>query len=434
MNPIAARADKGAMLSLFRPLSLPLKILALALAIALFATALQAAPRDGTAPEPQKAPKSILDLQIPIPYEPDVANNGCRLRQSPAEPETGAMNEVPFWSLLQDINITYANKLTIGGPKELQTAVAPLDEDARTLALLYVLWYNLGRDGLHTFFFLDSGNIAPLMRDALQKAGLTRELDIFSRAMALFGKDYPSDREQRYQLFGWSQPHTQIDAVTSRPAPLNAFDHKLLALGNEFGMRATFRKTIVAYVEARPALWHRIEAQRIHLNESDRMAILTDALLGRVGNLWGPYAEAEGRLASLSKEQRALALVAAFNDQFRNGGVHQFFYNSEGALAPDVYQAMIELGMTEQAEIFKRGLDMLGKSYIRDTNRRREVYFTHDGWSDRDKRLSDLTDEFYALNGGLSFHRMRGSTIVEGGPGIDFAMLRYARQHKLLPC
>jgi hypothetical protein len=94
---------------------------------------------------------------------------------------------------------------------------------------------------------------------------------------------------------------------------------------------------------------------------------------------------------------------------------------------------MIELGMTEQAAIFKRGLDMLGKTYIRDTNRRREVYFKRD-WSSRDEKLSALTDELYALNGGLSFHRIRGSTIVEGGPGIDFAMLRYARQHKLLPC
>jgi Domain of unknown function (DUF4375) len=417
-----------------RLFSSPLKALALALAVALSASALHAAPRDGTAPEPKKAPKSILDLQIPIPYEPDVGNNGCRLRQSPAEPETGALNEVPFWSLLQDIHITYASKLIIGGPKELLAAVAQLDDDARTLALLYVLWHNLGRDGLHTFFYLDSGNIAPLMRDTLQKAGLTRELDIFGRSMALFGKDYPSDREQRSELFGWSQPSKRIDAVTTRPAPLNAFDHKLLALADEFGTKATFRKAILGYVEARPELWHRIEAKRIHLNEPDRMTVLTELLHSRIGDLWRPYAEVEGRLASLSKEQRTLAVMAPFNDQFRNGGVHQFFYNSEGALAPDVHEAMIELGMTEQAVIFKRGLDMLGKSYIRDTNRRRDVYFKRDGWNDWDKKLSDLTDEFYALNGGLSFHRMRGSTIVEGGPGIDFAMLRYARQHRLLPC
>jgi hypothetical protein len=66
----------------------------------------------------------------------------------------------------------------------------------------------------------------------------------------------------------------------------------------------------------------------------------------------------------------------------RNGGVHQFFYNSEGSLAPDVHEAMLELGMTEQAAIFKRGLDMFSKPYLRDTKCRREVDFRHDGWND----------------------------------------------------
>jgi hypothetical protein len=44
------------------------------------------------------------------------------------------------------------------------------------------------------------------------------------------------------------------------------------------------------------------------------------------------------------------------------------------------------------------------------------------------------SDYFYALNGGLSFHKIQGSMEVEGGTGIDFAMLKYARDNKLLPC
>jgi hypothetical protein len=95
---------------------------------------------------------------------------------------------------------------------------------------------------------------------------------------------------------------------------------------------------------------------------------------------------------------------------------------------------MLELGMTQQAGIFKRGLDMFGKSYIRDTEQRRATWFNHKGWTDWDKKLSALTDDFYALNGGLSFHKIQNSMEVEGGPGIDFAMLRYAREKKLLPC
>ncbi len=38
--------------------------------------------------------------------------------------------------------------------------------------------------------------------------------------------------------------------------------------------------------------------------------------------------------------------------------------------------------------------------------------------------LSALTDDSYALNGGPSFHKMKDSIMVEGGPGIDFAMLK----------
>ena len=154
----------------------------------------------------------------------------------------------------------------------------------------------------------------------------------------------------------------------------------------------------------------------------------------KLGNLWRPYPEIERRLASLSRQERALVVMDAFNEEFNNGGVEQFFYNSEGALAPDVYDAMIELGMTEQAAIFKRGLDIFGKSYIRDTERRRDTFFRRDGSDEFDKRLSGLTDELYALDGGLEFHRIGNSMEVEGGPGIDFAMLKYARQNKLLPC
>jgi hypothetical protein len=412
------------------------KALTLVAAIVLSATSLHAASSDvGTEPEPAKSPKSVLDVQIPIPHEPDVVNNGCRLRQSPAEPETGALNEVPFWSLIEDKNLTYSVRLTVGDPTRLSAAVDPLDEDARTLALLYVLWNNLGRDGLHTFFYMDrAGSTAPLMRETLQKAGLRREFDIFSRAMALFGEDYPLDPQQRSTFFGWSKPSSRVDAVTTTPAQLSAFDHKLFALSREFGTKATFKATIMTYVNSRPALWRRIEPQRARLNDPDRLTILAHALSDRLGDLWQPYRDVDRRLALMSKQQRALAVMAAFNHVFRNGGVHQFFYDSEGALAPDVLEAMIELGMTEQAAIFKRGLDLFGKPYLRDTELRRESYLHNDAWSDQDKKLSDLTDEFYALNGGLSFHRIHGSTVVEGGPGIDFAMLKYARQHKLLPC
>ncbi|MBI5260985.1 MAG: DUF4375 domain-containing protein [Bradyrhizobium sp.] len=395
-----------------RHVTRPLKTLALALAVALSATSVHGASEDGTTPEAPKPPRSLLDIQIPIPHEPDVANNGCRLRNSPSEKETGALTEIPFWSLVEHDNLRYSVRLTVDGADKFAKRIAGLDEDARTLALLYALWDHLGHDGLVTFFHSDrAAAAAPQLRDALKQAGLTKEFDLFSRAMALVRAPEQS---------------TRVDADKPK-----GFDHKLRALSREFGTRETFRKTITTFIEGRPALWQHIEELRARLNDPDRLTVLTYALADRIGDTWRPYPEVEKRLSSLSREQRMLALIARFNDEFKNGGVDQFFYNSDGALAPEVHDAMIELGMTEQAAIFRGGLDLFGRPYLRDTQKRREAFFHKKRGSEWDWTMSRLTDEFYALNGGLEFHQMKGSMMVVGGPGIDYAMIRYARAHKL---
>src|SRR5258707_4632423 len=121
-----------ALRSCLRRLAIGLSVLALTVALA--APSLHAAPEDGTRPEPEKPPKSILDVKIPIPHEPDARDNGCHVRQAPAV-ETGAISEVPFWTLIDHANLKYGAKLMMG-PDQLAAAVAPLDDDARTLALL----------------------------------------------------------------------------------------------------------------------------------------------------------------------------------------------------------------------------------------------------------------------------------------------------------
>jgi hypothetical protein len=62
------------------------RLAALAIAFALSTTsALNAASDDGVRPDAPKPVKSMLDVRIPIPHEPDASNNGCRLRVSPQE-------------------------------------------------------------------------------------------------------------------------------------------------------------------------------------------------------------------------------------------------------------------------------------------------------------------------------------------------------------
>src|SRR5262249_22613681 len=276
---------------------------------------------------------------------------------------------VPFWHLIAHAARGHAVRLTIDGPDKFAARIATLDDDMRRLALLFTLWDSMAwsGDGLPLFFQEKSGAIAAIVRDALKAAALTRELDAFSRAMSLFGETDPADVEARTKFF-----------ASGRPDPrLTQFDRRMLALAAQFGTRTSFSKDIVEYVNRTPALWQRIEGLRAKLSEPDRLRVLTEALMAKI-DLWQPYPDIARRLAPFSRPQRTLFFMAAFNGEFRNGGVDQFFYNSEGAVAPEVHDAMIELGLARQAAIFKRGLEMFSTPYIRDTQRRRETDFSGD--------------------------------------------------------
>jgi hypothetical protein len=242
--------------------------------------------------------------------------------------------------------------------------------------------------------------------------------------MALFGPTYPAENKVRERNFGYA----------SLDQPLNAFDHQMMDISRAFGSRTAFTDTMIAYVDRTPALWHPIEAQRAQLGEMERLRYLNEALMNRIDIWEKPDAQVERRLAALPVEQRTLFAVAIFNAEFENGGVHQFFYNSSGAVAPEVHTALLELDLDRQAAIFKRALDMFGAKFPRDMSRRRDKYFSHEGWSAFDKLLSDLTDDFYALDGGPTVVRLGGNTAIEGGPGIWSAMATYARAKKMLPC
>lgn len=215
---------------------------------------------------------------------------------------------------------------------------------------------------------------------------------------------------------------------------MNEFDKKMLQISAEFGSRDQFGKTIAAYVERTPTLFSRIEAERAHLGEIARLRYLNRALLQRAAAWIDDERQLARNLANLPKDQRTLLAMHVFNAEFGNGGVHQFFLNSSGAFAPEVYDAFIELGLDRQAAIFKRGLDLFGSRYERDTQRRQARFFDRPEWNDWDKKLEALTDAFYALDGGMTVVQFNNGAAVEGGPGIWPAMAVYARNKGLLPC
>ena len=395
---------------------------AIALLLAMPAEAVQ---NDSGAP-PSK--KQELDRLVPIPsWQPDVEDNGCRLHDAPKpfSIEHGmSVTEIPLWELIQNEIGPLSVRAILDPPEKFLASLDILDPDMRTLALLHTLRNGLGADGLHTYFYLNAGRSAPAVRDALKAAGLAREHALFVAAMGLFGATYPVDDEQRAKFFGYA----------AEPQALNAFDHRLLALSTEFGTREAWTGIIVDYVNRTPALWKHIESARRKLSDMDRFEYLTASLVGRV-DFWKPYAEFQGKLAALSKPQRTLLILAAFNDQFENGGVHQFFYNGEGSIAPDVADALAEIGLDRQAALVRRGIAMFAAPYPRDTEQRREAHFhDHDGWNDWDKQLSELTDAFYALDGGPQVLHIGGDMQIQGGPGLRYAMLAFAKHHDMLPC
>lgn len=368
------------------------------------------------------------DIRVPIPsHSRDVADNGCHVRASPQETFAEAdadLRHVAFEELIGDVVGAHSVRAILDPPAAFNASLDGLEPEMRTLVLLDVLRNGLGRDGLHTFFYMKGGALAPQIRDALKASGLQREHQLFVDAMSLFGPQYPVDNATRATRFSFSSLDT----------PMNDFDRRMLAIAAKFGSRETFGKTVSGYAERTPNLFSRIEAERAHLGEIARLRFLNKALLERTRNWDQSDAAFARQLAAMPKEQRTLLVMQLFNAEFENGGVHQFFLNSTGAIAPEVYEAFVELGLERQAAIFKRGLDMFGAKYQRDTAKRQARYFERPEWNDWDKRLSALTDEFYALDGGPTVVKLGDGAAIEGGPGIWVGMAAYARNKKLLPC
>lgn len=395
-------------------------------AMVLFAVPAPAVQNDTGAPPPKKEER-FEDRLVPIPsWQPDVKDNGCRLHDKPtpfSSEQLMSLTEIPFWELIQNEAGRYSVRDSLDPPEKFMASLAPLDTDMRTLVLLHSLRNSLGAEGLHTYFYMGASRHAPAVREALVAAGLAQPHQLFVEAMALFGTAYPVDDDEREKFFGYS----------TEAQELNQFDHRLLALSETFGTRETWTGIIVDYVNRTPALWKRIEAARMRLSDMDRFEHLTTSLVGRI-DFWKPHAEIEEKFAALTKPQRTLLILAAFNYEFENGGVHQFFYNGEGAIAPDVHEALAEIGLDRQAELIRRGLAMFKQPYQRDTEKRRETDFNHDGWSAWDEQLSGLTDAFYALDGGPQVLNIGGERQIQGGPGLRYAMLAFAKHHDMLPC
>ena len=341
-----------------------------------------------------------------------------------AEPDADIAH-VPFAELIGDAVGRYSVRAILDAPAKFTAALAPLDADLRTLVLLDVLHDGLGRDGLHTFFFLSAAQHAPAIRDALATAGLKREHALFVEAMALFGPDYPIDNEARTKRFSYSSLDT----------PLNDFDKRMMEIARSFGGRETMSKAIVGYVERTPALWQRIEAQRAQLGEMDRLRNLNQALTRKI-DIWdkpgaevarrtgGPapraaHAVRHRRLQCGVRERRRAPVLLQFQRRDRSRG-------TRGAARVGARPAGGDL--QARARHVRR---QVPARYT--TTAATSTSATPTG-APSTSACRILTDEFYALDGGPEVVRLGGNTAIEGGPGIWPAMAAYARAKQMLPC
>jgi hypothetical protein len=305
---------------------------------------------------------------------------------------TEQFKTIPSGVIISDIAFEYNTTLFINETAEHHgyrdaylAALAKIDPDVRRMVLLEFLRAQSGvgveLDALHTFFFLDGGDVAPEVGEALREAGMERQYRAFEEAMALFGPNYPLARTEREKNFAWSQPGTPIDAVTTIPQPLNAFDHKMLDASERFGSRREFEQALDAYVGATPFLTERVDRARDRLNLQTRLNWLTGKLQSRV-DLYHSPAELARSLAVLPNPYRTLAALSFFSDEYYNGGIEQFVMNSSGALAPDVAAGLRELGLRRDADVLDKVVGLFPPPYPVDRQQRQSLLRQHKDWDE----------------------------------------------------
>jgi hypothetical protein len=300
--------------------------------------------------------------------------------------KTFPLEEVIFLTMLRDL-------MSLGN-KDRDAALAHVETfapEVRRLFWLALLADGAYPDGVELSYFLTEklGDFAPQVRMALEEADFKPEAQILAEAMALFGGSYPIESEIRRSFFFSSAAQLRKMRELSKTLPSVSW------------------RRIADYVRRTSALAGWAENARANIPDRNRIRWLGYALAGAAP-------EDKRQLAAWPKPYRLMYLLSKFNNETANGGVHQFFYNSSGDLAPEVVEALKEVKLLKHAEAIQEGIDSFGPAYPIDTQKRRENHFHGKDWSGWDDRLSALTGR------------------VDDGE-IYNAMLRLAKEEGILP-
>jgi hypothetical protein len=330
---------------------------------------------------------------------------GRAVSQTPLD--AGELRHYPLREVTADFALRYIVQLGPGGREPYLQALAQADARLRTLIVLETLRRWLGVQGLHTYFFLHAGDIAPDVLAALRDAQLDHKADIMAEALEVFGPVYPVDHKVRKQLFGYN---TSPD--------INDFDRRLMPITLRFGDRHSMADAIEAYVRRAPWLLDRMEQHRAEMPAENRLRWL-QAQLSRHVDISGSVATMQAGLAALPADYRPILVLGLFQLEFGNGGVRQFFFNSAGNLAPEGLAAFEALNLTKHAAVMRKALGMFAEPYERETQTRRVKYFYFSrGTGPWGQELQRHTSEIEA---------------IRDEPYFNAAVLEFARSRDLIP-
>ncbi len=207
-----------------------------------------------------------------------------------------------------------------------------------------------------------AGQFKARMAQAMEEAGLAGKAALFRGATA-------------------ATPEPALDDPRNdRPMP------RLVPLGAAFGDKGAFDRDMLAFIAAHPDAARWCDERRATLTDEERLLALTSGLVHSDG-----FGTAAG-MTDWPAPFRTIALADMYAGEVDNGGVHQYFLNSSGNIAPEAVEAMAALGLPKQAAVIRRGMGFFPLPYPSDKAERFRS-FDHDGTTDWDDRLNALTDD-----------------------------------------
>ncbi len=106
-------------------------------------------------------------------------------------------NSVNYWQIIEPI---WRDEKLYGETEVFLKRFAELSEPQQVLFPVHWLYSEVGTDGFHGFFNLDTGILAPEAVLGFHIIGLNDIAELVEEAMAFFGNPYPRELEERVKL------------------------------------------------------------------------------------------------------------------------------------------------------------------------------------------------------------------------------------------